>query len=199
MKNIIVIYGSPEERSNSAVMADYFIQGIQEKTNAIQVEKIYLKDLHILPYNYINKIPHKESEPEFFQLLERIKIADALVLATPTYNFSVPAQFKNFIDRLGYIALDYKKQNMFGQPVAQLGYLKTFFLVSGGSPNIIQKLLFPLFPPFWLYVVFKYYGAKYAGSLYGGGLTFTDFADKDDKLCLKCIKQGEKFAKSINN
>ena len=195
MKKVIVIYGSPEERSNSAVMADHFIKGMKQDKD-VEVFEVYLKDLVFDMYCHAKKAP-SEYESDFCRLTKELQKAHGLVIATPTYNFSVPAKLKNFVDRIGFIALDYKQKNWMGQPVPKLGHLKTFYLVSGGSPKIIQKLLFFLFHPFWLYVVFKYYGAKPKGAVYGGGLTFQNPAHKQKKLLSCCEERGKGYAKKL--
>ncbi len=195
MKKVIVIYSSPEEQSNSATMADHFIKGIKQNKD-IEVCKVYLKDTDFEMYCHAKKVP-LECESDFLCLTEKIQKAQGLVIATPTYNFGVPAKLKNFVDRIGFIALDYKQKNWMGQPVPKLGYLKTFFLVSGGTPTIMQKLLFFLFPPFWLWVVFKYYGAKQGGSVFGGNLTYQNPARKQPVLLQHCEKKGQIFANSL--
>lgn len=189
MIKVTAIIGSPEEKGNSETLLKTFLKGMEQD----HVEaKIYdLKQLDIAYHCHQCKTP-LEPESEFKKLVADIETSQLLIIATPTYNFSVPARLKNLVDRLGFMALDYQNLNRFKQPSGKLGYLKTYFIVTGGTPNWIKTLLFPLFPDFWLQVVFWYYGAKRGGSQYAGELTFTHPAKKNPKLCARFERLGEK-------
>jgi FMN-dependent NADH-azoreductase len=169
-------------------MLDNFILGAQKVEN-IEIQKIYLSDIHINYYSYENSKGVVSGEEKFAELIDNIKSANALVIATPTYNFSVPAHLKNFIDRARFFALDLGEKNVLGQPKGKLGYLSTYFIVSGGTPLWAQKILFFTFPPFWLRGVFLYFGAKVMGAIYTGDVR----AFQNEKVLQKCKKAGEKF------
>lgn len=190
---ILAISSSTSRGWNSDTMLDHFIRGM-ESVGEIYVEKIYLDDINIDLYRFENKNGPLNHEIEFKKLTDKIKNEiDAIVIATPTYNFSVPAHLKNFIDRIRFFALDFSIRNRIGQPVGKLGHLKMYFLVSGGTPNWAEKILFFTFPPFWLRGVFLYYGAKVMGAFYSGDVeTF-----KNQKILAKCTKRGKKFAITI--
>lgn len=174
-------------------MLDHFVLGAREVAN-IEIEKIYLEDIPIENYRYANRSGAGEHEVEFAKLCHQISgEIDGLVLATPTYNFSVPAHLKNFIDRSRCFALDFSQKTALGQPVGRLGHIRTYFLVSGGIPNWSQKILFFAFPPFWLRGLFLYMGAKVLGAYYSGDVeTF-----KNDRILKKCRKKGKKFALQV--
>ncbi len=195
-QTIIILHGSPEVESNSSTMAHEFAQAILKESPSTLIEHVYLRDIPFEYYSYKAKTP-LESETEFKTLTDKIQRADALVIATPAYNFSVPAKLKNFIDRIGFFALDYTKKTKLGQPRPQLQYLRTFFLVSGGTPCAMKKCLFFLFPDFWLWAIFQYYGAKTYGSLYGGNLSYTTPAKKDLDLLKKCQECGKSFIRKV--
>ena len=189
MKKILIITGSPETESNSSTMAQAFAKGINSKK--FMTEIISVNNFLLEIYSYKTKTPDPKTEQKFLEICEKIKTYDGLVIATPTYNFGVPARLKNFIDRLGFIGLDYQKINKIGQPTGQFGHLKTFFLVSGGSPWWAQKIMFFMFPNLWLKMAFWYYGAKNQGSIYGAKLTFRNPAKNNQKLLDKCKKAGK--------
>lgn len=192
MKKIIALSCSPSRGRNSDSMLDSFITGASQVAE-VSVEKIYLEDIPIDMYRYENSKGPQEHEQAFAELLENIQNADALVIATPTYNFSVPAHLKNFVDRIGFMSLDYKKKNMLQQPVGQLGYLHTYFLVSGGTPRWAQMILFFAFPSFWLRAVFLYYGAEVMGAYYSGDLrTFSN-----EHILETCAQKGACFARGV--
>jgi multimeric flavodoxin WrbA len=189
---IIALACSPSKGRNSDTMLDYFLLGAG-KIEGIEIEKIYLNDIFIEDFKFENSTGPTENEKEFAELVEKIKHSDALIIATPTYNFSVPAQLKNFIDRMRFFSLDMDHKNLLKQPKGRLSYLKTYFIVSGGTPSWAQKILFFAFPPFWLRGVFLYYSAHVLGAFYTGNVR----AFENKKIQAQAAKKGTKFAKQI--
>jgi FMN-dependent NADH-azoreductase len=174
-------------------MLDHFILGMKE-VEGIEVEKVYLHDIPINLYKYENKNGPEDNEPEFKKLTGKIiNEISGLVIATPTYNFSVPAHLKNFIDRIRFFALDLTQRNKIGQPVGMLKHLRTYFLVSGGTPNWAEHILFFTFPAFWLRGVFLYFNAKVMGAFYSGDIN--TFHNK--KILEKCFKKGKGYAQKV--
>ncbi len=189
---IIALSCSPSRGRNSDTMLDNFIEGVRT-VNGIEVEKVYLSDIPMDYYSFENSKGIEEEETEFARLVCKMKSVQGLVIATPTYNFSVPAHLKNFVDRLRFIALDFSQKNSLGQPVGRLHHLSTYFLVSGGTPVWAQKILFFAFPPFWLRGVFLYFGANVMGATYTGDIkSFETGSIKN-----RCIKAGRKYAKGL--
>lgn len=195
---VIALSCSPSRGRNSDSMLDAFLAGVKTHPE-IRAEKIYLEDVPIDTYKFENRLGPLDHETKFKELTDKIKCAQGLVIAAPTYNFAVPAHLKNFIDRIRFFALNMDKRNALKQPVGMLGYLKTYFLVSGGTPNWAEKVLFFTFPSFWLRGVFLYYGAKVYGAIYSG-----DIKTFENKMVLeKCrqagIKYGNKLIKNSAN
>lgn len=189
---IIALSTSPSRGRNSDTMLDHFIKGVH-KVNGVEIEKIYLADIPIDYYSFENSKSVGAHEEKFGELIAKIEDANGLVIATPTYNFSVPAHLKNFIDRLRFVALDMGEKNRLGQPRGCLGYLSTYFLVSGGTPVWAQKILFFAFPPFWLRGVFLYFGAKVMGAIYTGDIR----SFENHFIHKKCEKAGKKYAEKL--
>lgn len=189
---IIALSSSPSKGRNSDKMLDSFINGINQYSK-IKVEKIYLNDIYIENYNFQNRKGPTDKEKDFQNLIEKIENSNGLIIATPTYNFSVPAGLKNFIDRIRFIALDFEQKNRLGQPVGKLDYLKTYFLISGGTPKWAEKIVFFAFPAFWLRSVFLYFGAHCLGAYYTGNLK----AFENEKILNKCKKLGLKYGSRI--
>ena len=113
---IIALSCSPSRGRNSDTMLDNFILGVKS-VGGVEIEKIYLSDINIDTYTHENSRGSASHEEKFAELVEKIQNANGLVIATPTYNFSVPAHLKNFIDRLRFVALDLENRNRIGQPV----------------------------------------------------------------------------------
>lgn len=192
-KKIIAISSSPSKGRNSDTMLDNFISGVKEENSDIEIEKVYLKDIPFAYYDHGNKSGPQEDEKEFADLAKKLETYRGIVIATPTYNFSVPAKLKNLIDRIGFIVLDPEKKNIAGQPKGRFKGKKMCFLVSGGTPEFVHFFLFFLFPGFWLKTIFAYFGAYNTKSFYSGDVeTF-----KNKKRLKKCFKLGRKFAKGL--
>ncbi len=190
---VIALSCSPSRGRNSDHMLGSFIEGMKE-VSTIEVEKIYLEDIEIDNYNFENSVGTMDHETKFKELTDKIKNEiTGLVIATPTYNFSVPAHLKNFIDRLRFIALDMNQKNSIGQPVGKLRHIKTYFLVSGGTPAWAEKILFFTFPSFWLRGVFLYFGAHVMGAFYSGDVR--TFQNKE--ILNKCRRKGKIYAEKL--
>ena len=191
---IIALSCSPSRGRNSDTMLDNFILGVKS-VGGVEIEKIYLSDINIDTYTHENSRGPASHEEKFAELVEKIQNANGFVIATPTYNFSVPAHLKNFIDRLRFVALDLENRNRIGQPVGKLGYLKTYFLVSGGTPAWAEIILFFAFPAFWLRGVFLYFGAQVMGATYTGDV----HSFKNEKFAKKCEKDGHQYAYDLTH
>lgn len=196
MKKVLLIASSPNrgDRGNSDTLLENFKEGLEESGKVEVVKKQYLYDVCMGDYCHQLKIPNPENEQDLIELSELLHEIDGLVIATPTFNFNVPAVLKNFIDRIGYVALNYKEQNMFKQPKGQLGHLKCYFIVTGGTPNWIKRFIFFLYPDFWLKAVFAYYGCLKTKSSYSGKLMYSSPAKDKPKLLNTLKNKGKKFA-----
>jgi putative NADPH-quinone reductase len=194
---IIALACSPSKGFNSDTMLDAFLSGVAE-VKKVTYEKIYLSDLNIANYSFFNRIPDPVKEPEMFGMVEKIMQAKGVVIATPCFNFNVPAALKNLLDRLSYKALDPKRINWLGQPTGQFNHLHNFYLVSCGTKWWMIRLgLWPIFPMFWLRVVFWYFGAKTWGGIYGAGLNAQKLAKDNQALLSRCRRAGRRYAERI--
>lgn len=195
-KILIALAASPNKGGNSDTLLDSFLEGVKAECSDVEIKKTYLYDLECAPFAHKTKMP-LDTEAEFAAICESLATASGLIIATPTFNFNVPGPLKNFIDRIGFMALDYSTLNKVGQPTGKLGHLRTFFVVTGGTPNLARKFLFVLFPGFWLSIASKYYYAKSGGAMYAGNLTFAHPAKDQPKLLNQAKKQGQKYARKF--
>ncbi|MHB1152544.1 MAG: flavodoxin family protein [Eubacteriales bacterium] len=100
--NILVIAGSARKNGNSERLADSFIEGAEESGNT--VKKITMHNKKIGPcldckYCFRNDgkcIQRDDMEAVYIELAK----ADMVVIATPVYFYSFPAQLKCLFDRL---------------------------------------------------------------------------------------------------
>ncbi|MBO5031367.1 MAG: flavodoxin family protein [Lachnospiraceae bacterium] len=100
MKNVLIISASPRKNGNSDILCDRFAQGAQESGH--QVEKIFLASKNIgycRGCGVCNSTHKCIQQDDMAEILERMAAADAIVLATPVYFYSMDGQMKTFIDR----------------------------------------------------------------------------------------------------
>lgn len=100
MKKIVIITSSLREESNSSILAEAFKEGAEEVDN--EVELISLKKNRIAPClgcNYCQIHGECVMKDKLNEILDKVIDSDVLVLASPTYYYSVSSLLKSFIDR----------------------------------------------------------------------------------------------------
>lgn len=99
-KNVLIISASPRKGGNSDILCDQFMKGASEAGH--KVEKLRLAELKI---DYCSacyackKVGHCVKQDDMTQIIEKMRAADVIVLATPVYFFTMNAQMKTMIDR----------------------------------------------------------------------------------------------------
>lgn len=149
---VLVLVAGSNEPSNSNTLADAFIEGIR-KRQGIEVEKIRLQELALQPFSLACYEETCALEPDYLRLRDSIRRSSAILIASPIWNFSVPAHLKNMIDRIGAFALDHEthsKGQLKGKPVG--------LIYTGGAPMIAWKALMYL-TTLHVAEAFKYYDA----------------------------------------
>lgn len=131
--NILVLVAGNNVPSNSATLAKSFSEGMQEHANvSVKTKNVHELKLEHFRLDFYN--PEHPEEEDFRELRELMQWADGFVIATPIWNFSVPAHLKNLIDRIGSFALDREtrtKGTLKGKP---------FYLIfTGGAPTAAWK------------------------------------------------------------
>jgi hypothetical protein len=101
-KKIIVVLGSPRKEGNSTTLAKRVIAGA--KASGAEVEAFYLHDMNISPCMACDECrddPAKDCviDDQMKALYPKLRRADALVIASPIYWFTMSAQTKLFMDR----------------------------------------------------------------------------------------------------
>ncbi len=102
MKKVVVILGSPRINGNSATLAYQAIEGIRAVHG--RYETFHLNKMHIRPCQacgYCQSGGKKQCilKDDMRLIDESLGDADALLIASPIYMFSVSAQLKLFMDR----------------------------------------------------------------------------------------------------
>ncbi len=99
-KRILILKGSPREKGNSSVLAEQVSAGAQEA--GADVESIYLHSLDIRACDACEECAGTGMcviKDDMQSLYPKIANADAIVLASPVYWFTISAQLKLCIDR----------------------------------------------------------------------------------------------------
>lgn len=191
---ILVLVAGTNEPSNSNVLADAMIEGIRETFPESTIDKVRLKDVEILQFNlscYGSACPVDGMTKVQSLLLS----ADGVIIASPVWNFGVPAHLKNFIDRMGAFALDatHSVGTLHGKP---------FFLIyTAGAP----KTAWPLFRRTLssVSIAIQYFGGSVLGTFFEGGCTlgrgvFGLVVDKRPERLQAMKEKGAEFAKHVS-
>jgi len=192
--NILVLIAGTNELSNCHTLANAFTQGVQQ-LGGVHVDSKRLKDLTIEHFNLDFYEEECTQEEDFCAMRELIEKADGIVIATPIWNFSVPAHLKNFIDRIGSFALDMTRSQgtLNGKP---------FFLIfTGGAPTAawtgLMKKTTSSIPE-----ALKYFGGTIIGTHFEGKCTegkgkFGLVVDDRPTSLAKMLEEGLKFAQIV--
>jgi len=102
-RTIVAFSASPRRKGNSDILADHILGGAQQA--GASVEKVRLHGLAIGPCRACDVCQQSVDTPcvqhdDMPGLLDKVRGADGIVLASPIYFFSVNAQMKLFLDRL---------------------------------------------------------------------------------------------------
>ncbi len=156
-EKIILLASSPHKEGNSFTLAKNFLNQINK--DKYEVEIIYLYDWH-LDYcsdkNFNFGSENKDVESEARLLFSKIKEVKYIVIATPVWNFSVPAVLKNFLDRASNYGRVWSEKK--GKKLSNWNDKTFYLLFTTGAPKIGLFLNFVAI----LQIVFslKYFGAK---------------------------------------
>jgi multimeric flavodoxin WrbA len=102
-KRVLIFKGSPREKGNSSTLADQVAQGAREA--GAEVETFSLHKLNIQPCTGCDACQraggggHCNIDDDMQALYPKLTGADAIVLASPIYWFTLNAQTKLLIDR----------------------------------------------------------------------------------------------------
>ncbi|MEN6461430.1 MAG: flavodoxin family protein [Syntrophomonas sp.] len=101
-KKILVLTGSPRKGGNSDLLADAFIKSAEASGH--KVTKFECGHKNIKPCTACNACYSKESAcvfgDDFNELAPLLEHSDMIVLATPMYWFTFPAQLKAGLDKM---------------------------------------------------------------------------------------------------
>ena len=107
MKNVLIISSSPRKGGNSDLLCEQFYKGAVAAGHDVKLVALREKTIHYCQgCSACVKGGRCVQNDDMLPLLDQIKQADVLVLATPVYFYTMCAQLKTFIDRMYYIYRD---------------------------------------------------------------------------------------------
>jgi multimeric flavodoxin WrbA len=151
---IACILGSPREKGNSATIAQRFLdtaEAFGAETETFILNKLAFRGCQAC-YACKTKLDRCVLKDDLTPVLEAVKNADALVIATPTYYGDVSGQLKCFMDRTySYLKPDYITNS---QPSRLTPGKTLVFIITQGHPDeAMFNHVFPLYDRF-----FRWYG-----------------------------------------
>lgn len=159
MNKVLVVMGSPRRNGNSATLAQSVIAGA--KNAGAEVESFYLHGMDIKPCDACDACQTGKSRgcnisDDMQDIYPKLLEADALVIASPIYWFTVSAQTKLFMDRC------YGLGNLggYGLKGKRIGIILTYGDTdpfNSGAVNAIRTFQ----------DAFNYIGAQIVGMVYG--------------------------------
>jgi len=111
---VIGIVGSPRKAGNTEMLTAHTLKAIAEE--GVETELIRLAGLHIEPCNACGVC--REGKPcpikdDIYPIYEKMKQADAIILASPVYYGSATALLKALMERAGY--MEFQKRPFAGK------------------------------------------------------------------------------------
>jgi multimeric flavodoxin WrbA len=158
-KKIIIVKGSPRREGNSALLAERLAEGA--RSAGARVESFYLHHMDIHPCDGCDAC---QSEPyrgcivdDDMQILyPKLLDADAIVIASPVYWFTVSAQTKLFMDRC-YALVEKDGYALRGKKFAIIMTYGDADPFASGAVNAFRTFQ----------DAFRFIGAEIAGFVYG--------------------------------
>lgn len=181
--NIVVLKGSPRVNGNSAILADQVAAGATE--SGAEVESFVLHNMHIEPCDHCDNCQEADGvciiKDDMQILYPKLRQADAIVIASPIYWFTISAQMKLCIDR--WYALETSQGNQLrGKKFGiVLAYGDTDLHTSGGI-NAIHTFE----------SMFRYIRAEIVGIVHGTAMDVGD-AEKQPALMEQAFRLGQRL------
>jgi multimeric flavodoxin WrbA len=161
-KQVLVILGSPRKKGNSATLAARISQGA--KSIGAEVETLFLQNLKISPCRGCDTCQKYDSKgcaikDDMQKIYPKLIKADAWVIASPVYWFTMSAQTKIFMDRC-YALPAYAKNPFAGKRIAIAMSYGDIDAVKSGCVNALRTFQ----------DAFRYTRSKIVGMVYGSAM-----------------------------
>jgi len=183
-KTVLAVFGSPRKKGNSITLAGKIIEGAQ--SCGAEVETIYLNDLKIRPCQGCYACQEEDAKgcvikDDMQDIHTKVTQADALIIASPVYWFTMSAQTKLFMDRcMALYNEDSEKSSLYGKKIAIAMTYGDKDAFSSGCVNALRTFQ----------DAYRFVGADIAGMVYGTAEEPGEIADIED-LMQEAKKLGE--------
>jgi len=184
-KHVLIFKGSPREKGNSSILAEKAAEGA--KAAGAEVESFTLHNMHIRPCDACDTCQETGVcvlMDDMQTLYPKLREAEAILIASPIYWFTISAQTKLFIDR--WYALESTQGNALKGK--QFGILLTYGDTdpySSGAINAIRTFQ----------DMMRYLGADIGGIVYGTASNEGDVLSQP-KLMERAFMLGKKLGES---
>jgi multimeric flavodoxin WrbA len=170
-KQVLVILGSPRKKGNSSTLAAQISRGA--KSAGAEVETLFLQALKISPCRGCGTCQKPDSEgcaikDNMQKVYPKLINADAWVIASPVYWFTMSAQTKIFMDRC-YALTAYTENPFAGKRIAiamSYGDVDPF---KSGCVNALRTFQ----------DAYRYTGSKIVGMVYGSASEAGEIANNE--------------------
>jgi multimeric flavodoxin WrbA len=183
-KHILILKGSPREKGNSSLLADQVADGA--RAAGAEVESFHLHSMDIRPCDACDACQGTDDdciiEDDMQTLYPKLRSADAIVVASPIYWFTMSAQTKLCIDR--WYALEGPQGNALAGK--QIGIVLTYGDTdpfTSGAINAIRTFQ----------DMFRYVKANLVGIVYGSASKAGEIQSQQE-LMERAYKLGQKLA-----
>ena len=183
-RQVLVLNGSPRKNGNSVLLAEQVAAGA--RAAGASVESFILHNMDIQPCNACDACQGADDaectiQDDMQVLYPKLRQADAIVIASPVYWFTMSAQTKLFIDRC------YALEGLQGSALArkQIGIVLTYGDTdpfSSGAVNALRTFQ----------DMFRYVRAEIVGFVYGSASQEGEIQNQPD-LLEKAYKLGQKL------
>jgi len=168
-KQVLVILGSPRKKGNSSTLAARISRGA--KSAGAEVETLFLHGLEISPCRGCDTCKKQDSKgcavkDDMQEIYPKLIKADAWVIASPVYWFTMSAQTKIFMDRC-YALTAYAENPFAGKRIAIAMSYGDADPVRSGCVNALRTFQ----------DAFRYTGSKIVGMVYGSAIEAGEIAN----------------------
>ncbi len=185
-KKVVVILGSPRKKGNSTVLAKEIIRGVESV--GAKAETIYLNGLNIKPCQACYACKKKEDsgcavDDDMQDVYPKLVEADAWIVASPVYWFTMSAQTKLFMDRcFALFSEDFEKSPLHHKRIAiAMSYGDADPFISG-CVNALRSFQ----------DAYRYVGAEIVGMVYGSAEEPGEIASNTELM-----KEAEELGKKL--
>jgi len=161
-QQVLVILGSPRRKGNSSTLAARISRGA--KSAGAEVETLFLQGLKISPCRGCDTCQKDDSKgcaikDDMQEIYPKLIKADAWVIASPVYWFTMSAQTKTFMDRC-YALPAYAKNPFAGKRIAIAMSYGDVDPIKSGCVNALRTFQ----------DAYRYTGSKIVGMVYGSAM-----------------------------